>query len=43
MYLPKHFEQADATTLAALMLERPLATLVVPTPAGPTTQTNPIT
>ncbi len=36
MYLPKHFEQNDAATLAALMLERPLATLVVATPDGPT-------
>lgn len=42
MYLPKHFEQADATTLAALMLERPLATLVVPTPAGPTADLIPL-
>ena len=36
MYLPKHFEQPDAATLAALMRESPLATLVITTP-GETT------
>jgi transcriptional regulator len=36
MYLPKHFEQADAAALATLMRESPLATLVVTTP-GETT------
>ena len=36
MYLPKHFEQPDRQALIALMRERPLATLVVATPDGPT-------
>lgn len=36
MYLPKQFEQHDAALLAALMHERPLATLVVAAPDGPT-------
>jgi transcriptional regulator len=35
MYLPRHFEQHDRAALAALMRERPLATLVVATPSGP--------
>jgi transcriptional regulator len=42
MYLPRHFEQHDRATLAALMCERPLATLVVATPAGPTADLIPL-
>ncbi|HET9822477.1 MAG TPA: FMN-binding negative transcriptional regulator [Burkholderiaceae bacterium] len=42
MYLPKHFEQHDRGALAALMRERPLATLIVATPAGPTADLVPL-
>ena len=42
MYLPKHFEQPDHAALVALMLERPLATLVVATPDGPTADLIPL-
>jgi transcriptional regulator len=42
MYLPKHFEQSDRAALIALMRERPLATLVVATPAGPTADLLPL-
>ena len=42
MYLPKHFEQPDPALLAALMHERPLATLIVATPAGPTADLIPL-
>jgi transcriptional regulator len=42
MYLPKHFEQNDRQTLVALMRERPLATLVVATPDGPTADLIPL-
>ncbi|MEF7612391.1 FMN-binding negative transcriptional regulator [Aquincola sp. MAHUQ-54] len=34
MYQPRHFEQPDTAALHALMRERPLATLVVHTPAS---------
>jgi len=42
MYLPKHFEQADRDALIALMRERPLATLVIATPDGPTADLIPL-
>lgn len=42
MYLPKHFEQPDLALLAELMHERPLATLVVATPEGPTADLIPL-
>jgi transcriptional regulator len=42
MYLPRHFEQHDRTALAALMRERPLATLVVATPSGPSADLIPL-
>ena len=42
MYLPKHFEQSDRGALFGLMRERPLATLVVPTPTGPTADLIPL-
>ena len=42
MYLPKHFEQPDRQALIALMRERPLATLVVATPDGPTADLIPL-
>lgn len=42
MYLPKHFEQTDRGAIAALMRERPLATLVVATPDGPTADLIPL-
>ena len=42
MYLPKHFEQSDRGALIALMRERPLAALVVPTAAGPTADLLPL-
>jgi transcriptional regulator len=42
MYLPAHFEQHDRAALHALMRERPLATLVVATPEGPTADLIPL-
>lgn len=42
MYLPKHFEQHDRGRVIALMRERPLATLIVATPAGPTADLIPL-
>ena len=42
MYLPKHFEQPDRDALIALMRERPLATLVIATPDGPTADLIPL-
>jgi len=42
MYLPKHFEQSDRGALIALMRERPLATLVIATPDGPTADLIPL-
>lgn len=42
MYLPKHFEQPDRDALVALMRERPLATLVIATPDGPTADLIPL-
>jgi transcriptional regulator len=42
MYLPKHFEQPDRDALIALMRERPLATLVVAAPDGPTVDLIPL-
>jgi len=42
MYLPKHFEQHDRATLFALMRERPLATLVIAAPDGPTADLIPL-
>jgi transcriptional regulator len=42
MYLPKHFEQPDRAALVALMRERPLATLVVAAPDGPTADLIPL-
>jgi len=36
MYLPKHFEQSDDEALAALMRDRPLATLVTLAGGSPT-------
>jgi transcriptional regulator len=42
MYLPKHFEQSDLATLAALMHDHPLATLIVATPDGPTADLIPL-
>jgi transcriptional regulator len=42
MYLPKHFEQYDRAALIALMRERPLATLVIATPDGPTADLIPL-
>jgi transcriptional regulator len=42
MYLPKHFEQTDRATLMALMQERPLATLIVAAPDGPTADLIPL-
>jgi transcriptional regulator len=42
VYLPKHFEQNDRAALAALMRERPLATLVVAAPDGPTADLIPL-
>lgn len=42
MYLPKHFEQPDREALIALMRDRPLATLVIATPDGPTADLIPL-
>ena len=42
MYLPKHFEQTERAALIALMRERPLATLVIATPGGPTADLIPL-
>ncbi|HET9977652.1 MAG TPA: FMN-binding negative transcriptional regulator [Burkholderiaceae bacterium] len=42
MYLPKHFEQNDRAALVALMRERPLATLVIAAPGGPTADLIPL-
>jgi transcriptional regulator len=42
MYLPKHFEQPDRGALAGLMRERPLATLIIATPDGPTADLIPL-
>jgi transcriptional regulator len=42
MYLPKHFEQPDRGALIALLRERPLATLVIATPDGPTADLIPL-
>lgn len=42
MYLPKHFEQPDRAALVALMRERPLATLVLAAPDGPTADLIPL-
>jgi transcriptional regulator len=42
MYLPKHFEQTDRDAIVALMRERPLATLVVAAPDGPTADLIPL-
>jgi transcriptional regulator len=42
MYLPKHFEQPDREALIALMRERPLATLIVAAPDGPTADLIPL-
>ena len=42
MYLPKHFEQNDRAALVALMRERPLATLVIAAPDGPTADLIPL-
>ncbi len=42
MYLPKHFEQSDRAQLAALMRDRPLATLITTTPDGPSADLIPL-
>jgi transcriptional regulator len=42
VYLPRHFEQNNRATLAALMRDRPLATLIVATPDGPTADLIPL-
>jgi transcriptional regulator len=42
MYLPRHFEQHDRAAIVALMRERPLATLVVATPTGPSADLIPL-
>jgi transcriptional regulator len=42
VYLPSHFAQHDRGQLVALMRERPLATLVVGTPDGPTADLIPL-
>jgi transcriptional regulator len=42
MYLPQHFEQTDRAALIALMVERPLATLIVATPDGATADLLPL-
>ena len=42
MYLPNHFEQPDRAALVALMRERPLATLVIATPDGPSADLIPL-
>jgi transcriptional regulator len=42
VYLPKHFEQHDRDALIELMRERPLATLIVATPDGPTADLIPL-
>jgi transcriptional regulator len=42
MYLPPHFAQNDRGQLIALMRERPLATLIVATPEGPTADLIPL-
>jgi transcriptional regulator len=42
MYLPKHFEQHDHAQLGALMLARPLATLITSTPDGPSADLIPL-
>jgi transcriptional regulator len=42
VYLPKHFEQPDRAALLALMHQRPLATLVIATPDGPTADLIPL-
>ncbi len=42
MYLPAHFAQHDTAALHALMAAHPLATLVVPTPDGPTADLVPL-
>lgn len=42
MYLPAHFEQHDTAALHALMRERPLATLIVATPDGPSADLIPL-
>lgn len=42
MYLPSHFAQTDPAALHALIREQPLATLIVPTPEGPTADLVPL-
>lgn len=42
MYLPRHFEQTERDKLVALMRERPLATLIVAAPDGPTADLIPL-
>jgi transcriptional regulator len=42
MYLPAHFAQHDRYAILALMRERPLATLVIGTPEGPTADLIPL-
>lgn len=42
MYVPAHFAQQDRAALHGLMRERPLATLVVTTAAGPTADLLPL-
>jgi transcriptional regulator len=42
VYLPKHFEQPDREALITLMRDRPLATLVIATPDGPTADLIPL-
>jgi len=42
MYLPKHFEQPDRDAVVGLMRERPLATLVIAAPDGPTADLIPL-
>lgn len=42
MYLPRHFEQTDRDALIALVRGRPLATLIVATPEGPSADLIPL-
>ncbi len=42
MYLPRHFEQNDRQALIALMRDRPLATLILAAPDGPTADLIPL-
>jgi len=42
VYLPRHFEQDDRDALVALVRDRPLATLIIATPQGPSADLIPL-